>query len=675
MGRSANHHQTFIELHKVTRTFNVSGARAVDAIVDITLRIDPGEFVCITGPSGSGKSTLLNILGCLDRLTSGSYRFGGKDLSGLTDDGLAQLRRKAFGFVFQGYNLLDSVSAQGNVELPLTYTMPDRRNRRAHAHQLLTAIGMDDRVAHRAGELSGGEQQRVAIARALANGAQVVIADEPTAALNSEQSIEIMSLLKQLANRGHAVVVASHDPTVAAQATRYIELQDGRLVRDTKGPDETHPSTPFATTQQETGATPPQAETARFATSAITNAMASLRSRCWRPAIILGCVITSVWCLVGLLSLIQGAYWQSMEIIGRMGADRFLVYQVVHSIDQIANATFSFDDIAEIEANVANVGRVLPRRGGTRTILYKDQAYNAVVHATAEDVPEARAADFREWPVAQGTFLNELDRTESRQVAVLGRPVRDGLFGPGVDAVGEGITINREPFVVKGVMGPYPELADRGTLVGTAKEQYLRSLESVIYIPFGTAAGIVFGDDEPVSFVVEVKDIRYIDETTADVRDVLIRRRGRENFAMRLPVEYAFSYHHLARTHKGVLIAVTAVGLVLAGLGVSSVMMVSVAERTREIGIRMAVGARRVDVLGQFLVEALVPAVVGGALGLALGYSTGSVFEGATETTVTFEPWFIPVALACSVVTGLAFGLVPARRAARLDPITALANE
>lgn len=669
-----NRHEPLIELHNISRTFDVDSGERINAIVDITFRIDAGEFVCISGPSGSGKSTLLNILGCLDRLTSGSYRFGGKDVSELTDDGLAQLRRRTCGFVFQEYNLLESVPAQGNVELPLTYTVPDRRNRRARAHQLLTAIGMGDRVAHRPAELSGGEQQRVAIARALANGAQVVIADEPTAALNSEQSIEIMSLLKQLADRGHAVVVASHDPAVAAQATRHIELQDGRLVRDTKGLEETYARTPFSTLRQEAGATRPQAETVRFGKCAMTNAMASLRSRCWRPVIVLGCVITSVWCLVASLSLIQGAYWQSMEIIGRMGADRFLVYQVVRSIDEIANATFSLDDIAEIEANVANVSRVLPRRGGTRTILYQDQAYNAVVHATAEDVPEAREADFREWRVVQGSFLNESDRTESRQVAVLGRPVRDGLFGVGLDAVGERITINGEPFLVKGVLGPYPELADSGTLVGAAKEQFLGSLESVIYIPFGTAAAIVFGDDSPVSFLVEVKDIRYINETAADVRDVLIRRRGRENFAMRLPVEYAFSYHHLARTHQNVLIAVTAIGLVLAGMGVSSVMMVSVAERTREIGIRMAVGARRVDILGQFLVEALVPAVVGGALGLALGYSTGSVLEGATDATVAFEPWFIPVGLACSVLTGLAFGLAPARRAARLDPIAALAT-
>ena len=252
--------------------------------------------------------------------------------------------------------------------------------------------------------------------------------------------------------------------------------------------------------------------------------------------------------------------------------------------------------------------------------------------------------------------------------------MRDGLFGTDVNAIGERVAINGAPFLVKGVLGPYPELADGGALDGTAKEQLLGTLESVAYIPFGTPAAIVFGDDEPVSFLVEVKDVGRIEETAADVRDVLIRRKGRENFAMRLPVDYAFSYHHLARTHRDVLIAVTVIGVLLAGLGVSVVMLISVVQRTREIGIRMAVGARSTDVLGQFLVEALIPSVGGGALGLALAYSAGSVLERATEAAVAFEPWFIGVGLVCSVVTGLVFGVVPARRAARLDPINALAK-
>ena len=298
-----------------------------------------------------------------------------------------------------------------------------------------------------------------------------------------------------------------------------------------------------------------------------------------------------------------------------------------------------------------------------------------MVTATADNAPQAEHAASREWRVEQGAFLDGLDSSKAAQVAVIGRPVRDHLFGPGTNAVGERIAINGVPFFVKGVLGPYPELGHIGRLVGLTKEDYIGILESVAYVPFGGASAHIFDDDESPAFVVEVKDAGRIEDTAADVRDVLIRRRGRENFAMRLPGEHAFSYHHIARTNREVLIAVAVIGVLLAGLGVMSIMLVSVAERTREIGIRMALGARRRDILAQFLLEAWVPAVVGGVLGIALAYSTGSVLGTLTNAAVAFAPWFVPVALGCAVATGLVFGVVPARRAARLDPVAALATE
>ena len=221
-----------IELCGVDRTFDDESGSQVEALVDVTLRIDAGEFVCITGPSGSGKSTLLNILGCLDRPTQGEYRFDGSNVASLDDDGLAAIRRQAFGFVFQSYNLLDSATARQNVELPATYAALPTTRRRERAKELLQSFGMVRRSDHRPAELSGGEQQRVAIARALMNGGRVILADEPTGALDSEQGEAIMVLLADLAKRGHTVVVVSHDPAVAACARRRVELRDGRVVED-----------------------------------------------------------------------------------------------------------------------------------------------------------------------------------------------------------------------------------------------------------------------------------------------------------------------------------------------------------------------------------------------------------------------------------------------------------
>ena len=278
MGKESEGHDPLIEICGVTRVFDGDGAGEVAALIDVSLCIDAGEFVCITGPSGSGKSTLLNLLGCLDRPTAGSYRFAGRDVAEFTADDLALLRRKAFGFVFQDYGLLDSVTAQANVEMPVTYTGLDGRQRRDRARQLLTAFEMGDRVAHRPSELSGGEQQRVSIARALVNGAQVVFADEPTGALDSEQGAEVMALLKQLAQRGHAIVVVSHDPGMAAQATRRIELQDGRLVDDTRIADDTLAPAPDAKSRERAAVTTPEAAPPRPGSAAAINAIASLRT-------------------------------------------------------------------------------------------------------------------------------------------------------------------------------------------------------------------------------------------------------------------------------------------------------------------------------------------------------------------------------------------------------------
>ncbi|HLB29898.1 MAG TPA: ABC transporter ATP-binding protein, partial [Gammaproteobacteria bacterium] len=221
-----------IELRNISRTFVTGGGVEVRALRGVNLKIYPGEFLAVMGQSGSGKTTLMNILGCLDRPTGGTYLFAGRDIESFDADGLAWLRREAFGFIFQSYNLLATATAEENVEIPAIYAGLSARDRAIRAEALLSGLGLGDRLDHRPSQLSGGQQQRVSIARALMNGGNVILADEPTGALDSQSGIEVIALLEDLARQGHTVILITHDAEVAAHADRIVEFFDGKIIND-----------------------------------------------------------------------------------------------------------------------------------------------------------------------------------------------------------------------------------------------------------------------------------------------------------------------------------------------------------------------------------------------------------------------------------------------------------
>jgi putative ABC transport system ATP-binding protein len=220
--------EPIIRLERVSRTYEM-GRLAVHALSDISLTVGDGEFLAIAGPSGSGKSTMMNILGCLDRPSSGQYLLAGTPVAQLDDDGLARVRSRTIGFVFQSYNLLPRTSALDNVMTPLLYQNVSRRDRTARARAALERLGLGDRFDHEPSELSGGQQQRVAIARALVTNPVLLLADEPTGNLDSASGLEVMAVLRELNATGRTIVLITHDPDVAREATRQIHLHDGRI--------------------------------------------------------------------------------------------------------------------------------------------------------------------------------------------------------------------------------------------------------------------------------------------------------------------------------------------------------------------------------------------------------------------------------------------------------------
>ena len=659
-----------LELEGVSRTFVGEGVET-EALVDIDLAIGAGEFVCVTGASGSGKTTLMNIIGCLDRPSDGEYRLAGTEVARLDDDGLADLRRETFGFVFQNYNLLETLTARGNVELPGTYTASSSARRCERAEGLLHAFGMRERSDHMPGELSGGEQQRVAIARALMNGARVILADEPTGALDAEQGDQVLTLLDQLAGSGHTVIAISHDRRVAARAHRRVVLRDGLVVEDT-GP---RSATDVALEPQATrrGGMP--------WLTAVRGGLIAMRSGRLRATLTVFSVALGIWSVVALLGLVEGAHRDTLAAIERMGANRLSVWGREGTGTAMRGLPKTLEDSRAIAEQVANVRTVvpsmwrqLPVRAGSERLTH------VLVRASGDTEPRTFVQNLV-WPIEQGTFLNPRDNEGAAMVAVIGPAVRDQLFAD-VDPVGEHIEINGLNFVVKGVLSGRPRYVGEGVRFTTDPANSPPGLAYIIgttdpnvLIPFTTGADVLFGTDELDRLDVIVEDVSRIEETASDIQDFMFRRHGRGGYFVENEAQRWVVHKKLKGMYAAIFATVAGVAFLVGGLGIVSVTLAAISQRRREIGIRMAVGARRRDISAQFLVETTVLTTIGGVCGVVLALVGTPLLSDLTASPVAFAPWFVPVALVCALAAGWVFGIIPARRAARLDPVVALASD
>jgi len=647
-----------IDLVDITKTYS-SGEMAVQVLKGISLKIYPGEFVAIMGQSGSGKSTLMNILGCLDRPTTGQYLFDGRDVSTFDRDMLAMLRREAFGFVFQSYNLIPMSTAVENVEVPAIYAGLGRDERRERAEELLGTLGLSDRMDHRPSQLSGGQQQRVSIARALVNGGQVILADEPTGALDSRSGVEVMKLLSDLAAKGHTVILITHDREVANHARRLVEIKDGQIVAD-------HP-TDHA---MQSPAPPPVAArtiqvpevgedtgwTGREVLEAFMMARRALSANLYRTILTLLGIVIGVASVVTMLAVGNGSQQAMVERISAMGTN-LLVIRPGAPGQRNANglATLVPDDAAAI-AKVPNVVVAVPEYTGGMTARAGNLDYQTQITATSPDVQLARS-----WEPASGTFFDQEAMAQYAPVAVIGQTVANNLF-PGQDPVGRYILLRNVPFQVIGVMSP------KGANPGGQDQ------DDVVFVPLSTGSYRLFGRRDLRSITVLVDDLTLIDETQAMITTLLTTRHQAEDFQIRNTASVIDTLSAIRETLTILLGSVAAISLLVGGIGVMNIMLVNVTERTREIGIRMATGARARHVMQQFLLEALLVSALGGVIGVALGIGVSlflTLFK--IDIQLTLPPMIL--AFSCAFATGLIFGYAPARRAALLDPVVALASD
>ena len=644
--------EPLLELNAVSRTYT-SGGEPLKVLTEVSLAIQSGEFVAVMGASGSGKSTLMNIIGCLDKPSSGAYSIRGVEVASLNGDALAALRRDTFGFIFQRYNLMSDLSAVENAEVPAVYCGMAKTQREAHASDLLRELGLGDRLEHHPNQLSGGQQQRVSIARALMNGGPVILADEPTGALDSRGGKEVMAILEKLHGQGHTIILVTHDSDIAAYAHRIIRITDGRITSD----------------EQQKGELGNQTQPGEMGKDAkpgvavlgesLKMALRSLMRNRLRTALTMLGIIIGVASVVALMAIGNGAKQDVLDRIQAMGANLLTIERGQPGVRASAGIVTSFlpEDLPSI-ANVPGVGVAIPETQLSSLVRFGNQDLMVTAIGVSENFPQAH-----DWPPQSGVFFSAEHVTRYAQVVVLGTTVAKNLFPAGANPLGQYALIGNAPFLVIGVLsskGSTPRGDDQ---------------DNSVWLPYTTAGARIFGQRFFQRIIVKVKPGVDMSVVQAGLHTLLINRHGKEDFNIRNMADTIATANETQNTLTYLLAAIAVISLIVGGIGVMNIMLVSVTERTREIGIRMAIGARSFDVLFQFLTEAVMVCFIGGLAGVVVGIGGGLSTSAIAGWRVIFTIAPVVIAFACAFLTGIIFGYLPARKAAQLDPIDALARD
>ena len=645
-----------LELRGLQRDFP-AGEGTITVLADVNLDIRAGEMVAIVGASGSGKSTLMNILGCLDKPSAGSYRVAGRPTGQLGPDDLAELRREHFGFIFQRYHLLGDLSALGNVEVPAVYAGRQSKARRERALALLTRLGMTDRLQHKPGQLSGGQQQRVSSARALMNGGHVLLADEPTGALDTQSGAEVIKILLELHAEGHTIIIVTHDMQVAAHADRIIELSDGRVVSDRLTRPDAAP-TGAALKMPSPASGRWQAARDRFG-EAFRMAVLAMNAHRLRTFLTMLGIVIGIASVVSVVALGEGSRLQILKNISAIGTNTIEIFSGSGFGDQRAARvrTLVPGDAAALEAQ-SYVDSVTPSVSTSATFRYGNIAVNGTVNGVGEQYFRVRGVQ-----LAAGRTFDEDSVASLAQEVVIDDNTRKQLFPRNPNPVGEVILLGQVPCRVVGV--------------AKRSESAFGNSEALnVWIPYTAAMSRVTGQSHLRSITVRISDEVSAEAAEQGVNRLLLQRHGVQDFFVLNTNTIRQTIESTTQTMTLLISAIALISLIVGGIGVMNIMLVSVTERTREIGVRMAVGARQADIRQQFLIEAVLVCLLGGVLGIGLSLLVGWGFDkSGSSFTLVYSTLSMVAAFVCSTLIGVIFGFLPANNAAKLNPVDALSRE
>ena len=690
-----------IRLHDITRVYHV-GDSEVRALDGVDLTISAGEFVAIIGPSGSGKSTLMYILGCLDQPTTGSYILEGREIARATDVELSRVRNRSIGYVFQSYNLLPTLTVTDNIALGLVYAGVAAHQRHATAQDFASKFGLGQRLDHRPSELSGGQMQRVAIARGLACRPHLVLADEPTGNLDSKTGAEILATLKALHAEGHTIVLVTHDPTVAAQAHRVIRIVDGKIVSDEINAAFEVPKistqSPVITTSPAETTSPVEPNPAEQPTSGVYRGGAAdrdaadvgegmrfgdllhmawhegLAAHALRTLLTMLGIVFGIAAVIAMTAITEGGKEEQLKQIRQIGRNNIQVRSLDLEGTRLARVRrlnpdgVSLDDlqrIREVFAAEHDIAAAAAWKGIKAELKIGTQSIDfANVLGVVGDFEQV--TDFH---VGTGRFLTADDEAHRRRVVVLGSGIAEALK-LGDQPLGQVVMVGDEPFEVIGVM------AAKAFSKGGVSDVTVVDRNQDVYLPHGSLRAYFrrAERDSPLDAI----SLRLASEEKLLSSSELIRRmvtelhHGADDFVVSVPLEAMRQAQRTKEVFNVIIVVIAGISLVVGGIGIMNIMLASVTERTREIGIRRAIGASRGDIMRQFLTEAVLIATAGGVLGLVLGVGSGLLIQALFDFPVAFNGWIMVVATVTSMAIGIGFGLYPAWKAARMDPVEAL---
>ncbi len=653
-----------IEISNLTKTYAMGKAK-VEALRGVSLSIGEGEFVAIMGFSGSGKSTLLHILGLLDKPDSGSYRLMGREVSRLGGDELAAIRSRTIGFVFQQFHLLARTTALENAALPLLYL--DGPRPRELPGQLLREVGLAARVTHKPNELSGGQQQRVALARSLVNQPRIILADEPTGNLDTQSSLEILGLLQKLNRRGITVILVTHEWSIARRARRIIHIKDGRIDSDRRlrawKKTGSRGGEVAAVPQAPGEALPSFRQLGEY----FQQAFRSLWANKLRTGLSILGILIGVWACIIVMAVGAGTKISAEKAIASLGSNVIQLQPGTRTIGGVSlgwwdpMTRLTLADYEDIGRLIPGVKRTAPEIWGKVQVTYGDKNWSTYLVGTSPNFAPMKAFI----PTA-GSFFTDEDLVQRNKVAVLGMTDVRQLFGD-KNPVGAIIKINKISFQVIGV---YPE---KGATTWWDSDD-------MILVPVTTAMYRVLGQAFIGSVDIEAARADLLPGMGDSVKSLMLQRHhipATQESAFRIIAmsDYQDAMSAFGNVLSYSLFGVAVISLFVGGVGIMNIMLVSVTERTREIGLRKAIGAKRRDILFQFLIESVMVSLAGGLLGMALGWIMAVVGSRIFnwEMPVTF--FAVMLGFLFSVGVGVLAGFWPALRASRLNPIDALRFE
>ncbi|WP_375660673.1 MULTISPECIES: MacB family efflux pump subunit [unclassified Bartonella] len=661
---STNQADAVFVLENIVRKFP-AGETFVTVLKNINLTIKRGEMVAIVGASGSGKSTLMNILGCLDRPTSGRYWISGKETASLSADELSALRRNHFGFIFQRYHLLNELTALGNVEIPAIYAGCAVEARKKRAQDLLTRLGMGDRINHRPNQLSGGQQQRVSIARALMNNAEVILADEPTGALDKKSGQEVLHILDELHQEGRTIIIVTHDMQVAERAERIIEISDGEIIADkrsrvakTKVGRKSLQEQQNLKGQQKLGFFRSFFERFR---EAFVMALLAMNAHRMRTFLTMLGVIIGIGAIIAMVALGNGTREKILENFKSLGTNTLTIFPGKSFSDpQAEKITSLVEADAEALSGLPYVSGVTPQISASSKVRFGAVEVNAVIAGVGEQFFQTQGLK-----VFKGQFFDQKSVLDRAVDLVIEKEALSVLFPHSYESpLGKVVHVGNVPARIIGVVDSQ----------NNASGDTSNTLQ--LYLPYTTVQTRFLGTTEVRAITVRIAD--DIDSHLAEtmIKRFLIMRHGGEDFFIRNSEFFRERVMESTNILTLLISSIAAISLIVGGIGVMNIMLVTVSERINEIGVRMAVGARQSDILQQFLIEAILVCVIGGGLGILLGLSIGGLFllfKAPIHLVYTIES--IIMSLTFSTLIGICFGFSPARQASRLDPVVALSRD